>query len=453
MSTSNLDGRSPQSSITPRPTPSPAGTATAPPTRLDAYWPYVVLLERTLVVVGILFFAGSFAIFDSRLLVSLVRYGVFLSAFTLLALRWRRTLHVMQGDLFLCGLLGLGLVSFAWSAYPFLSLSQSREILYAGTFGLYLASRFRLKEQLQLLAFSLGIVAVLSLFYGLFIPQEGIHQIEGHLEGAWRGILGHKNTLGGLMTIVASVFCILSLENRAYKILTWIGLGLAGTLIILSSSKSALGLWGVVLVMLTIYRVVRWRNLASVLCLLVAIAAIGSAVALLLSQWDTILLSLDRDPTISGRTLIWEFAMMKIRRRPILGYGRGAFWAPGSPHAIQAGVAVSNNYIPPHSHNGFIDLALDVGLLGAALLGLSLLLNLVRAFKRTYLTNQPEDLWPLLYLTLFVLYNFTESLILYKNNLFWVLYIAMAFSVRLSAFERPVEAHGEGQQIAAEGGN
>ncbi|MEB3355733.1 MAG: O-antigen ligase [Synechococcales bacterium] len=425
-----LNRRSPHSLVPQPSTPSRLPADSTP--RPAAYQPYLALFEKALAVVGILFFAGSLSFFGGNLFISLVRYGVFFSTSTLLALRWRRALHVVQGDLFLCSLLGLGLISFAWSAYPYLSLSQSREILYAGTFGLYLAVRFRLKEQLQLLALALGGIAIFSLCYGLLVPEMGIHQVEGHLEGAWRGIMGHKNSLGSLMTIAASVFCILSLEKRLYKVLAWAGLVLAGTLIILSSSKTALGLWGIALMMLTIYRMVRWRNLASVLCLLVAIATITCGIALFLSQWNTILLSLDRDPTLSGRTIIWEIAMMKIRQRPLLGYGRGAFWAPGSPHAIQAGLAVSGNYIPPHSHNGFIDLALDVGLIGATLLGISLLLNLVRGFKRTYLTNQPEDLWPLLYLTLFVLYNLTESLILYQNNLFWVLYITSAFSVRLS---------------------
>ncbi|MBA3923884.1 MAG: O-antigen ligase family protein, partial [Nostocaceae cyanobacterium] len=81
-----------------------------------------------------------------------------------------------------------------------------------------------------------------------------------------------------------------------------------------------------------------------------------------------------RDPTLTGRTEIWGVALSRLHEHLLLGFGRGAFWAPGSKNALEAGLAVSLNFIPPHVHNGFLDLALDIGLIGFVCFAISFVL-------------------------------------------------------------------------------
>lgn len=73
---------------------------------------------------------------------------------------------------------------------------------------------------------------------------------------------------------------------------------------------------------------------------------------------------LGREPTLTGRDVIWKYSWEAARRRPIFGYGPSGFWgfAQSGVDRIQrvAGFPV------PSSHQGLIDIMLDYGLVGVA---------------------------------------------------------------------------------------
>jgi exopolysaccharide production protein ExoQ len=115
--------------------------------------------------------------------------------------------------------------------------------------------------------------------------------------------------------------------------------------------------------------------------------------------------------------------------RPLLGFGRGAFWAPNSQYAREAGLAVANGFIPPHGHNGFIDLGLDVGLIGVCLLLITFSVSYFRALKMGYAATESENLWFLAFLLFLFMNNMTESFLLYKSNIYWTFYVFTALSL------------------------
>lgn len=121
--------------------------------------------------------------------------------------------------------------------------------------------------------------------------------------------------------------------------------------------------------------------------------------------------------------------MARIEERPWLGYGRAAFWHPKSnlPEAI--GDEIGENYVPPHAHNGFVNLACDLGYIGLFFFLLSYLLAFVRAYNRVRVTRAPEHLWPLIYLSCLLLYNITESSILAHNSILWATYMMVDLSL------------------------
>ena len=97
---------------------------------------------------------------------------------------------------------------------------------------------------------------------------------------------------------------------------------------------------------------------------------------------------------------------------------------------------LSGTYAPPHSHNGVVDILLEVGYVGLGLFILSFLLMVLRLVKRIYITSTPEEFFPVVFLTFFLMYNFTESLMMRGENIFWVYYTAIAYSLRLGGQER-----------------
>ena len=95
-----------------------------------------------------------------------------------------------------------------------------------------------------------------------------------------------------------------------------------------------------------------------------------------------------RDITQTGRTEIWEVAMTQLMQKsPILGFGRGTFWAPNSAFARAAGAAVGHQYIPPTAHNGYLDLALEIGFLGLVIFLIGFFTAYKHAVVRTFISR------------------------------------------------------------------
>src|ERR1700721_30572 len=66
---------------------------------------------------------------------------------------------------------------------------------------------------------------------------------------------------------------------------------------------------------------------------------------------------LGRDNTLTGRTEVWAAVLPEMERHALLGYGFGSFWTD----------ARRLLYDIPTSHNGYLDILLELGALGLAL--------------------------------------------------------------------------------------
>jgi O-antigen ligase len=100
----------------------------------------------------------------------------------------------------------------------------------------------------------------------------------------------------------------------------------------------------------------------AILPLLLTLAVLGAAVLVPVMGGAELI---GKSSDLSGRTEIWEFAASMVERRPWLGYGYKVFWL-GSDAPAAAFWKASSNFVP-HAHNGFLELALDLGLIGLSL--------------------------------------------------------------------------------------
>jgi O-antigen ligase len=87
-----------------------------------------------------------------------------------------------------------------------------------------------------------------------------------------------------------------------------------------------------------------------------------------LQAWNHFLFdTLDKDPTLTGRTILWAHADDLIARRPLLGYGYQAIWMGDSSETIglkrMFGVTDGRTF---HFHHQFRQVAVDTGLVGLA---------------------------------------------------------------------------------------
>lgn len=394
-------------------------------------------LEKGFTILALFLYAGSLLPFVSGAAEGTydptqgnpVSQAIFLTlyvlAFCLVFARRRRLMRVLSRDKFLLLLIGLTLVSVLWATAPEVTLRRSVALIGTTLFGVYLAVRYDLNEQLRLLAWALGLGALLSLLFALALPAYGV-MTELTATG-WRGVYGHKNTLGALMALSTLVFLLLTVSGRRYRWLCLAGFGFSVGLLLLSNSKTSLMVFVTLLALLPFYSALRWRYTLMVPVFIAAILVSGGIATLVLSNNEVVFDALGRDATLTDRTEIWSAVIHMIREQPWLGYGYGGFWLGwAGPSAY---VLLTIYFDPLTAHNGLLELWLGLGLLGVMVFTLGFVVAFLRAIAWARTAGSVVRLWPFAYLTLVLLQNLTESVILTQNDIFWVLYVAVVLSM------------------------
>lgn len=358
---------------------------------------------------------------------ALIQYVIYAITLFFLVARPKGSLYTISQSSLIWIISGLAIASFLWSDFSDLSLRRGIATLQTASFGLYIASRFSVKQQLQILAWAIGIVAILSVVFTVVFPGAAIEA--GANAGAWRGPFTQKNILARLMVLGTLIFLLLSLERSKNKYIFWVGESLCFLLLLLSDSKTGLVLFFAMITLIPLYNAFKWKGNVLIPFLILLVLASSSLSILLITNWENLLTSLGRDPTLSGRSGLWELAIQKITERPWLGYGYQGFWQSGGGAEI---IWRTEGYRPPHAHNGFINIALDLGLIGLALFVLSLINNYFRAINWLRSGSGILRLWPILYITFFFLYNHSENTILEQNSIFWTLFVSVSLSCCLS---------------------
>jgi exopolysaccharide production protein ExoQ len=353
--------------------------------------------------------------------VQLVIYGLTL---LLLLARWRTTLRTLLQHKVLLVFLGLMLASFLWSDWPEESWRKGLNTIATSCFGVYTASRYSLKEQLQHLTIALGLATVFSLLFSLAAPGAAIEV--GANSGAWRGPLTQKNLLARLMvmTILCNILALWRFDRG--RLFYWTMLALSTGLLLLSGSKTGLIVLLTMLLLIPLYRAMRLRDTVMIPILVAVILGVGTVSTMVLGNWEALLLGLGRDPSLSGRTELWQSAIAEVMARPWLGHGFRAFWqANGEATTIWKVLG----YQPPHAHNGYLNTALDLGGLGLGLFLVSLGITYVRSIQYLRLNRGMLALLPIVYTTFMFMYNHTESTIVEHNSIFWAEFVAISLSL------------------------
>ncbi|WP_424097677.1 O-antigen ligase family protein [Moorena producens] len=357
----------------------------------------------------------------SRLLFVLI----YLVTFFLLTLRWKKVLYLLSKDRWLSLLVGIAVISVFWSSEPTTTINRAVALIGTTLFGVYLASRYTMKEQLEMLGWAFGVAILLSFLFIVALPKYGI--MGGVHAGTWRGIYVHKNVLGKVMVPSAVVFLLLAIRGKKNNLLLWGGFGLAVILLLFTTSKTALVSLIIMLFSLYLYRMLRWRYDLLIPAIFAMTTFGGSVLIWLLDNADALLGAIGKDATLTGRTKLWPFVLDMIDKQPWLGYGYGSFWNGLNGESAYVWRAVL--WPAPNAHNGLLDLWLALGILGVLIYLIGFSFSLLRAIAWLRVSKTSENLWPLLFLTYTVLANITETSVMIQNNIFWVLYTSVALSV------------------------
>lgn len=362
--------------------------------------------------------------------------GFYTISVALLTGNFEQLIHAVLAEKWLLALLGLAILSTAWSQAPEVTFRRALALSGTSLVGFYLGLRFRTDELLDLVAASLAIAAILSLGASLVLSIGRMHDA-GPVTGAWRGIYATKNELAQVMTLGLLVFLIRAATSVRRRLLWGTLIVAAGFVVIMANSMTSLGMTAALLILLPFYRAMQKCSLVGAACLaagfiwavLVTAWLYANGFLRLNSEYFSQLLSRDIS-TLTGRTLVWTAAWDKVLERPWVGWGHSSFWL-GWDGRGSAYVLAYAGWNAGYGHNGFLDALLDLGLVGFFFLGTGLVMGIGRALK--YLRVRPDaiGLWPLLFLTFLILGNTLEGGLLQQNYYMWILFLAVTSSLRL----------------------
>lgn len=337
----------------------------------------------------------------------------------------------MALDPWLVALLVVAVVSLTQSVAPGLGVRRIAAAVTFTVFGLYLADRFQLREQLMLVTLALGIAAVACVVVVVVAPSYGLMP---NGDAAWRGVFDQKNVLARSMALgcVAATYTLAGPRPRRAALGV---VGLLGVMIAaLASARSALAPVAVLLALtpLTARAVTKVRSPArgAVLATLGAVLVGGW---LVVSAAGGVFAVFGKDPSLNGRAPLWSSVVDAIGQHPWFGYGYGTFWRGWLPPSTM--VTLENVWGPPHAHNGLLDMVLGVGVVGAAVWLVVIARGFLAASRAATHDTSNAVMWPLGYLVLLVVYNVFEVTTT-SNAMFWSLFVAVTTTSR-GALVRP----------------
>ncbi len=362
---------------------------------------------------------------DSPLL-RIVFILIYFITMALLTFRWQRSLAFLKTNLWLLFLIGLAIASISWSSIPAISFRKVIGLIGTTFFGIYLGSRYTFEQQLKIYSWVFGIAIVFSFLFALLIPEYGIMNTFA-IQGAWRGIYPHKNGLGESMFASFLTFYFLSLLSKR-QLLSQILCILSVVLIYFGQSATAL--MSVLFIFLTAQGLEKLslKSKRSVLMILLFLILTLLLMFLILINFNTFLNVNDKDITLSGRTILWDSLGDFIRQKPWLGYGYGSFF---SSEAREANLLWQvHDWSPVHSHNGYIQLWLNLGIIGLLAFICGYALCLFNSLFNYLVSKDLQMLWIFLFLIYTVFLNLTEVSFVGNNSVIWIISVASIYSLK-----------------------
>ncbi|WP_193874772.1 O-antigen ligase [Coleofasciculus sp. LEGE 07081] len=286
------------------------------------------------------------------------------------------------------------------------------------TLFIYVGQQYSMREIFNLLFWQYNFILLFSVFFG----SES---------------LLHKNYLGPAMGLSAILLYLQSVRIPKYK---WFFLGLTAVAVFyVQQANSGMGkaLFVILIALLGFLRFIKRLPPRLAFAAMGMFLAIGISLVILITENAEYIIveKLDKDMTLTGRTLFWPLIVDAINRQPVLGYGYGGFWQPWRGAENPALPIVSpSGYVPPHSHNGFLDMGITVGWLGLALFIVSLLMSIYYGVLYLTRSNEPEAVVPLVIFTWLVISNYTETGLASISSS-WIFYVLMTTRLTLDTTE------------------
>jgi O-antigen ligase len=360
---------------------------------------------------------------------SLYGYSVF-ALFRTYGAQW--LIDVVRSRSLLLIILLIVLISPLWSLDPSLSIQRVVHLLGTTLIGIFIGYHFETPKIWASLLLALSILIIGGTLAAIFLPT--LAQSIYEADSAWQGLQGDKNKFGfaATMLVIVALCRMQSLPPvRSRSIYGFIVIIALVALVMSKSMTSAAALMLSLVVLLFYFLAAKLRiSIAATFSLTLGCVLLTSVVAALsgfdrFDQWAGLV---GRSSDLTGRTDIWGPVWRLILDKPVLGYGYGALWFPRFGWEDTQQALLGLTWTAFHAHNGFLQLASEIGLPAAVLSMTFALISLAEMIGLFYLRASPYVLFVIAFQVAFLLANTFEALLLVDRTLTWIMFVALPLS-------------------------
>lgn len=345
--------------------------------------------------------------------------------------------------------------SIAWSAYRLESVLGVVATLATTTFAVFLATCVPWRDLVDALARAMRTALVLSLLFELvvalfvrdkvlpfFVDYSGLDRIpnayywsrdllfEG---GRIQGIVGNANILAmiALLALIAGVARVVARRESVPVFVAWTVVTLGVLALTRSTTVLVAGL--VVAVVALAAWAARRASGARRVAIGTGLVAVVAASAVLAVVFRGPLLALaGRSADLTNRLDIWAAVADLAAERPVAGWGWISYWAPWVAPFDDLAVIKGVTYL--QAHNAWLDVFLQLGILGLVIVGLLALTTLVRSWSYALDGPRPVALVPLALLVAVLVQGLAESRLLIEIG--WALLVLVSITTATNRWQR-----------------
>lgn len=336
-------------------------------------------------------------------------------------------------------------LSVIWSNFPGISLKRCIRSMGALVMVLVVLTEQNPLGAMRVLLRRLYLVLIpFSIIAIKYFRHVGVLYNWNGAEEEWVGLTTDKNSLGQLAMCSGVFYTWQIFQNWPKKKLTLDLLLLILTFWLLRGSKNshsstaiiAFAVCATILFGLQFIRKRAARAKRIILGATVVSMLLAPFVYLVFEAFDTTPVTLalsatGRDFTFTDRTLLWADVLHNAERSPVVGVGIGAFWVGPIGYAmypLDKWSGKTPEWRPQQGHNGYIDVYVELGVIGVVLLLIIIGIGFAGALDDLQNQFALGSLRLVLLLSI-IMNNMTETSFLKGTHDLWFLFLLVAINV------------------------
>ena len=315
------------------------------------------------------------------------------------------------------------LLSVAWSLYPGISFRRYIKMVGFLLMAILVASEEDHHKALEHVFRRYVAVCLMLSFFFIRTNRSIGYMISVHGDHFMAGIANHKNDLGILC--VYSLIFLLMRAIRLWPSINYLDMALFlvnAYLLIRAHSMTAYILAFLGVALLLALKIAGSFRRVAILVMILVIVTLPILMITMNSPGSTIsgafYSSTGKDATLTGRIPLWKDLIRLGKNDIFFGSGYESYWIK-----YYKEIWAKWTFLPISAHNGFVEVLLNLGLLGLAIMIYVISRPLSHLVTQDSL-SQPLGYWNLTVLTLFIISNLTESWLICMS-LGWYLFLTV----------------------------